>query len=314
MGAPAVRAQSTSLDDLAAAVVHIKATINRDGATVQTLGSEREGTGIVIDAGGLVLTIGYLMVEAKSIEVSAHAGRTMSADVVGYDPETGFGLLRTSEAPRLEPIALGTSAAVRAGDPVLIASAGGPAMMMPARVVSRRAFAGAWEYLLDQAIFTAPPHPEWSGAALIGRDRKLIGVGSLAVADATGDNDRKPGNMFVPIDLLPPILGDLIADGRVSGPAHPWLGIYSEETGGRLLVARVTPGGPAEKAGIHAGDAIVGVNGEAANSLRELYRQIWKQGTAGATIRLDVRQGSDTRRLDVRSINRLDLLKLKSTL
>jgi S1-C subfamily serine protease len=312
-GGPA-GAQSTSLDELVSAVVHIKATINRDGTTVRTLGPEREGSGIVIDAGGLVLTIGYLIVEAESIEVSTNAGRTLSADVVGYDPETGFGLVRTSEAPKLEPIGLGKSAALREGDPVLVASAGGAGRVVPARVVSRRPFAGGWEYMLDQAIFTAPPHPEWSGAALIGRDRKLVGVGSLIVQDSTGDNDKKPGNMFVPIDLLPPILGDLIADGRASGPAHPWLGMYTEETHGRLVVSRVTPGGPAEKAGVHSGDVIVGVNGEVAKSLPELYRQIWMQGTAGANIRLDVRQGGDTRRLDVRSINRLDLLKLKSTL
>jgi S1-C subfamily serine protease len=307
-------AQSSSLDDLVSAVVHIKATINRDGSTVQTLGPQREGSGIVIDAGGLVLTIGYLMVEAESIEVSTNAGRTFSAEVVGYDPESGFGLLRTSEAPKIEPIGLGKSAALHDGDPVLIASAGGASMVMPARVVSRRAFAGGWEYLLDQAIFTAPPHPEWSGAALISRDRKLVGVGSLIVEDSTGDNDKKPGNMFVPIDLLPPILGDLIADGRASGPAHPWLGMYTEETHGRLVVSRVTPGGPAEKAGLHSGDVLVGVNGEAAKSLADLYRQIWMQGTAGASIGLDVRHGDGTRRLDVRSINRLDLLKLKSTL
>ena len=313
-GAAPADAQSSSLDELASAVVHIKATINRDGSTVQTLGPEREGSGIIIDAGGLVLTIGYLMVEAESIEVSTNAGRTLSAEVVGYDPQSGFGLLRTSEAPKIEPIGLGKSAALREGDPVLVASAGGAGMVMPARVVSRRAFAGGWEYLLDQAIFTAPPHPEWSGAALISRDRKLVGVGSLIVEDSTGDNDKKPGNMFVPIDLLPPILGDLIADGRASGPAHPWLGMYTEETHGRLVVSRVTPGGPAEKAGLHSGDVLVGVNGETAKSLADLYRRIWMQGAAGASIGLDVRHGDGTRRLDVKSINRLDLLKLKSTL
>jgi serine protease Do len=306
--------RSSSLDEFVAAVVHIKATINRDGTTVKYLGREREGSGIVIDASGLVLTIGYLMVEAEAVEVSTNAGRTLSADVVGYDPESGFGLLRLSEPPKLAPIGLGKSAALREGDPVLVASAGGASMVMPARVVSKRPFAGGWEYLLDEAIFTAPPHPEWSGAALIGRDRKLVGVGSLIVEDSSGDNDKKPGNMFVPIDLLPPILGDLIADGRTSGPAHPWLGMNTEESNGRLVVSRLTPGGPAEKAGVHPGDVITGINGETTGSLAELYRKIWLQGAAGAKIPLDVRHGDGTRRLDVKSINRLDLLKLKSTL
>jgi serine protease Do len=313
-GATAARAEASSLDELVAAVVHIKTTINPDGTTIANLGREREGSAIVIDASGLVLTIGYLMVEAESIEVRTNAGRTLAADVVGYDPATGFGLVRTSEPPRLEPIGLGKSAALREGDPVLAASAGGVGMVVPAHVVSRRPFAGSWEYLLDEAIFTAPPHPEWSGAALISRDHKLVGVGTLIVGDSTGDNDHKPGNMFVPIDLLPPILADLIADGRVSGPGHPWLGMGTEESNGRLVVVRVAPGGPAEKAGVHPGDVVAGVNGDAAQSLAELYREIWRQGAAGASIPLDIRDGNGTRRVDVRSINRLDHLKLKSTL
>jgi S1-C subfamily serine protease len=181
-------------------------------------------------------------------------------------------------------------------------------------VVSRRQFAGSWEYLLDEAIFTSPPHPDWSGAALVGRDSRLVGVGSLVVGDASGNNDKKQGNMFVPIDLLPPILADLIADGRPAGPGHPWLGMSPEESSGRLVVSRVTPGGPAEKAGVKRGDVIVGVDGDVARSLVELYRKIWLQGTAGATIPLDVQHGADVRRVDIKSINRLDHLKLKSTL
>jgi S1-C subfamily serine protease len=313
-GAAAVRADSTSLDDVLAAVVHLKASINPDGTTVKTLGREREGSGILIDAGGLVLTIGYLMVEAEAIEVRTNANRTMSASVVGYDPNTGFGLVRLREPPRIEPMALGKSAALHEGDPVLVASAGGAGMAMPARVASKRPFAGSWEYLLDEAIFTAPPHPDWSGAALISRDRKLVGVGSLVVRDSTGENDRKPGNMFVPIDLLPPILGDLIANGRASGPAHPWLGMSTEESDGRLVVTRVAPGGPAERAGVHQGDVVEGVAGETARSLEQLYREIRRQGAAGASIPLDLRQGGATRRVDIKSINRLDHLKLNSSL
>jgi S1-C subfamily serine protease len=312
-GTPAARAQ-TSLEELVAGVVQVKTTINRDGTTVKTLGREREGSGIVIDTSGLVLTIGYLMVEAETAEVRTNAGRTLAATVVGYDPETGFGLLRTSEPPKIKPLILGKSSAVREGDPVLVASAGGAAMVAPARVVSKRQFAGGWEYLLDEAIFTSPPHPEWSGAALIGRDSRLVGVGSLVVGDSTGNNDKTQGNMFVPIDLLPPILADLIADGRPAGPGHPWLGMSTEESNGRLVVSRVTAGGPAERAGVKRGDVVVGVDGDAARSLVELYRKIWVRGAAGATIPLDVRQGADVRRLDIKSINRLDHLKLKSTL
>src|SRR5690348_17237763 len=233
-------AQPASVEDLVTAVVRINTHITPDGRTVQGLGREREGSGILIDADGLVLTIGYLMVEAYAAEVVDNNGRTMPANVVGYDHETGFGLLRTIEPLKLKPMPLGKSAEIREGDPVLIASFGGPAMVGGAYVVAKREFAGSWEYLLDEALFTAPPHPAWSGAALINREGKLVGVGSLIVGDAAGGT---PGNMFVPIHRLPPIMADLLSEGRVQGPARPWLGLTTEEADGKLTVARVAPGG-----------------------------------------------------------------------
>src|SRR5215216_342702 len=311
-GTPA-SAQTAALDDLVAAVVGIKTFINPDARTTENLGREREGSGIVIDSDGLVLTIGYLMVEAHGAQVLTNAGRTVPANVVGYDHETGFGLLRTIEPLRLKPMAFGKSAALKPGDPVLVASFGGAAMVQPASVVVRREFAGSWEYLLDAAIFTAPPHPAWSGAALIARDGKLVGVGSLIVGDAVGNGDGTAGNMFVPIDLLPPILTDLIADGRVAGAGRPWLGLAANDSQGKLVVERVTPGGPAEKAGVVRGDVILSVKGDAPKSLSDFYRKVWAVGSAGATVPVDVAHGGEQRRVDIRSINRLDHLRLKST-
>ena len=306
-------AQNERVEDLVSAVVRIRTHINPDGRTVEGLGREREGSGIVIDTDGLVLTIGYLMVEAYAAEVVDNSGRTVPANVVGYDHESGFGLLRTIEPLKLKPMALGKSAAIKERDPVLIASFGGAAMVAAAYVVAKREFAGNWEYMLDDALFTAPPHPAWSGAALISREGKLVGVGSLVVGDAIGGSDKTPGNMFVPIDRLSPILGDLLSGGRVAGPGRPWLGVNADELRGRLFVGRVTPGGPAEKAGLRRGDVIVGVNGEQPKSLADFYRKVWAQGGAGANVALDVLQDSQVRRLDVKSINRLDHLKLKSS-
>ncbi|HEY7662476.1 MAG TPA: S1C family serine protease [Xanthobacteraceae bacterium] len=301
------------VEDLVSAVVQIRTHINPDGRTVEGLGREREGSGVLIDADGLVLTIGYLMVEAYAAEVVANDGRTVPADVVGYDHDSGFGLLRTIEPLKLKPMALGKSSELKERDPVLVASFGGAAMVAPAYVVAKREFAGSWEYLLDEALFTAPPHPAWSGAALISRDGKLVGIGSLVVGDALGAGEKLPGNMFVPIDRLAPILADLIATGHAAGPARPWLGLNTEEAHGRLFVTRVTPGGPAEKSGIRKGDVILGVKGEPATSLADFYRKVWAQGEAGAMVPLDVLQDRAVRRVDVNSVNRLDHLKLKST-
>lgn len=307
-------AQSTRIEELVSAVVRIKTHVNPEGRTVEGLGREREGSGILIDNDGLVLTIGYLMVEAYAAEVVDNSGRTVPASVVGYDHETGFGLLRTMEPLRLKPMPLGKSADVKERDPVLVASFGGPDMVAGAYVVAKREFAGNWEYMLDEALFIAPPHPAWSGAALINREGKLVGVGSLIVGDAAGGSDKTPGNMFVPIDRLLPVLGDLISDGRVAGPGRPWLGVNTDELRGRLFVSRVTPGGPAEKAGLKRGDVVVGVNGEPPKNLADFYRKVWAQGAAGTTVAIDVLQDSQVRRVEIKSINRLDHLKLKTTL
>ena len=307
-------AQGTRIEELVSAVVRIKTHVNPEGRTVEGLGREREGSGILIDNDGLVLTIGYLMVEAYAAEVVDNSGRTVPASVVGYDHETGFGLLRTMEPLRLKPMPLGKSADVKERDPVLVASFGGPDMVAGAYVVAKREFAGNWEYMLDEALFTAPPHPAWSGAALINREGKLVGVGSLIVGDAAGGSDKTPGNMFVPIDRLLPVLGDLISDGRVAGPGRPWLGVNTDELRGRLFVSRVTPGGPAEKAGLKRGDVVVGVNGEPPKNLADFYRKVWAQGAAGTTVAIDVLQDSQVRRVEIKSINRLDHLKLKTTL
>jgi len=309
-GPGGAQAQTPSLEALAAAVVHLKTFINPEGRSVATLGAEREGSGILIGDDGLILTIGYLMLEAHAAEVVTNDQRSLAAEVVGYDHETGFGLLKASAPLHARPIALGKSHDLKEHDPVLVASFGGPDMLAPAFVVAKREFAGSWEYLLEEAIFTAPPHPAWSGAALINREGKLVGVGSLIVGDAAGGT---PGNMFVPIDRLPPIMADLLSEGRVQGPARPWLGLTTEEAGGKLLVGRVAPGGPAEKAGVQKGDVVVGVDGRPAQGLADFYRKVWALGAAGTVVPLDVLQNSEKRRFELKSIDRMDHLRFKST-
>jgi serine protease Do len=305
--------QQPALDDLLSAVVKVKTYINPDGRTLKNLGREREGSGVVIDSNGLVLTIGYLMVEAYAAQVTSNDGHSVAANIIGYDHETGFGLLQAVSPLKVKPLAFGKAAELRVNDPVLIAAAGGRSFAGAAIVVARRGFAGSWEYLLDDAIFTSPPHPAWSGAALLTREGKLVGIGSLIVGDASGHGVTMPGNMFVPIDLLPPILGDLIADGRAARAPRPWLGVSVNEVRDRLLVDQVTPGGPSERAGIRRGDIIVGVNREMPQNLADFFRKVWTGRRAGATVPLDVLRDGETRRVDVESMDRLDHLRLKST-
>jgi serine protease Do len=305
-------AESPSLEQLLSGVVHIKAYITPDGRTTENLGREREGTGVVIDSDGLVLTIGYLMVEAVSAEISTADGHTVAANVVGYDNETGFGLLRAITPLKVRAVEFGKSSAVKQGDPLIVASYGGAAAALPVHLVAKREFAGNWEYMLDDALFTAPPHPAWSGAALIDHNGKLVGVGSLIVGDTSGSGDNVRGNMFVPIDRLQPILADLLTEGHPAA-AHPWLGLNTDDVGGHLVVSRVTPAGPAELAGLRRGDIILGVNGETPTGLPDFYRKVWAQGTAGTDIPLDVLHNHERRHVEVHSINRLDHLKLKSS-
>ncbi len=307
-------ARAASVEDLLQALVEVRTFINPEGRTTETLGRERSGTGVVIDGSGLVLTIGYIMVEAHAAELVTHDGRTVGADIVGYDHETGFGLLRASGPLKVTPMKLGKSTAATQGERVLVASFGGADMVLPASIVSRREFAGNWEYLLDEAIYTSPPHPKWAGAALINRDGQLLGIGSLFVGDATGRRDGRPGNMMVPIDRLQPILAELIADGRVSGAGRPWLGMAVDDDGaGRLTVSRLTPGGPSEKAGIKKGAVISAVSGKKPLSLADFYRKVWALGGAGAIVPLDVEQTGGNQRVELKSMNRMDHLKLKST-
>jgi S1-C subfamily serine protease len=310
---PAARAQSPALESLLSGVVHMKTFINPDGRSVATLGREREGSAIVIDNSGLMVTIGYLMVEAHAAEVTTNDGQDVPADIVGYDHQTGFGLIRAITPLKVTPLQFGKAAEIKERDPVVVASFGGPEAAAPAMVVAKREFAGGWEYLLDEAIFTSPPHQAWSGAALLNHEGKLVGVGSLIVSDAKGNGERMAGNMFVPIDLLPPIMADLISSGRISGAGRPWLGVTTDEMRGHLFVSAVTPEGPAEKAGLKRGDMILGVNGEPVNHLPDFYRKLYAQGGAGTVIPLDVLKDSEKQRIEVKSMNRLDHLRLKSS-
>jgi S1-C subfamily serine protease len=292
------------------AIVHVHARIVPDARSAETLGTSRSGTGVVIDTDGLVLTIGYLVMEAAAIDITGADGRTLPATLVAYDPITGFGLVRPLLKLAAKPLPFGDSSALAVTDSALIATPNGYSL---AQVVSRRNFAGYWEYLLENAIFTAPARPDFGGAALISKDGKLLGIGSLYVADAAQPGTRSPGNMFVPVDALKPVLKDLVAKGRSGGAARPWLGFNLALVDSRIFVTRVSKLGPAEQAGVQPGDVIEAVGDQAVTSLEHVYRAIWERGNAGINVPLRVARDEKSFRVDVRSIDRSEYLRKQPT-
>jgi len=303
LSVPELRADDAPLD----AVVKLSIKAVPNARTAENLGAEREGTGVVFGEKGLILTIGYLILEAGSILVVAGDGRVYPASVVGYDHATGFGVLRAGIDVR--PFDLADSAELRELATVLVAAHGGAGGVSRSCVVSRRRFTGWWEYMIEDGIFTAPPRFEHSGAALIEADGKLAGIGSLWVSDALEVGAAFPGNMFVPIDLLKPRLEDLLSTGRSREPARPWLGVYSEEIQGHVVVTRVLAESPAAKAGLTRGDIILGVEGEAVGHQSEFYQRLWATGEAGAPVVLHVLHKRTVRQLTIRSMDRMEFLR-----
>lgn len=290
------------------AVVRIDATVPAQARTAASLGTERQGNGIVIDHQGHVLTIGYLILEAERIEVTTADGKTYPARFVGYDHATGFGLVRTAPPLPGPPIALGDSSTAAVGDGVQVLTAGELAGIN-ARVISRKEFVGYWEYLVEEALYVAPVHPDYGGAALVSADGRLIGVGSILTRLEIDEVGWIPCNMFVPIDLLKPILAQLIDKGQVTAPSRPWLGLHSEEIQGRVFVVRVTEDGPAAAAGLKSGDVIVSVGGQAVTGQADFYRKVWSLGVAGAKIPLRVLQKDQVQEIVVQSRDRRQYLQ-----
>ncbi len=268
------------------AVVGLRAGVPADAFTADTLGTERTGSGAVIREDGLVATIGYLITEAETIWLTTADGRAVPGHALAYDQESGFGLVQPLGRLDLPHLPLGDAERPAVDEGVVFAAAGGRKHAIATRVVARQEFAGYWEYVLDRAIFTAPAHPLWGGAAVIGEDGRLLGIGSLILQQGDGQGRRLDMNMAVPISLLAPILGDLVSFGRVNRPPRPWLGLYAMENDDALVVGGLADGGPADGAGIRTGDRILAVGGQDVTDLAGLWRQVWAAGPAGTEVRL----------------------------
>jgi S1-C subfamily serine protease len=290
------------------AAVLVRAEIPEDGFTADVLGTERGGYGVVISENGLVLTIGYLITEASQVWLTTNRGGVVAGYPLAYDQATGFGLIQPLgklDAPHLER---GLASDVKVGDSAFVIGHGGRKHALKTRLTDKREFAGYWEYLLDEAIFTSPAHPQWGGAALLDAQGDLIGIGSLLVEQKVGDKSVH-ANMFVPIDLLNPILDTMLKTGRGPHPPRPWLGLYAQDQEGKLVVGHLASGGPAEQAGVRVGDVVRGVDSQRAQGLADFFRAMWKIGPAGVEIPLTVARGGDVLRIRVKSADRNDFLK-----
>lgn len=294
------------------AVVALQARIPEDGLTAGILGTERAGHGVAFGDAGLILTIGYLVTEAQSVFVTTASGQTLQAHVVAYDQETGFGLVQALGRLDATPVELGSSADLEVGDTVVLAGHGGKSDAVYQEIIARREFAGYWEYLLEDALFTSPAHQNWGGAGLLDHAGRLVGIGSLLVQHMGASGAVGDANMVVPIDLLPPILDDLVMYGRVQKPARPWLGLITVEHQGGLVVANIAEGGPSEACDIEVGDGIKEVAGHPVSELAPMFRLLWDQGEAGVIVPLTMERDGRTFEVRVPSADRNDLLSAPS--
>ena len=305
-----VAAQSRLLNRAATAVVGLRAQAIEDASSNQTLGREREGSGVVIDRDGLVLTIGYLILEAEQVQLITEDDREIPGRVVAYDMATGFGLVKPLTPLRIEAAPLGQSGRVAHDEPLMVVSGGTTGVVSAARLVSRRPFAGFWEYRIDDALFTSPPRGDHSGAGLFNARGELVGIGSLIVAYAMGNTQpRHPGNMFVPIDLLPPIIDELRRNGSSSASRRAWMGVNCVEDDGELRVVRVSDDSPADVAGLLVGDRILRIDDVAVRTLDQLWLTLWRNGPAEREVRLEIQRDGGKQTLKIFTVERAKTLK-----
>ena len=309
---PGADAQATidALSRANAAVVGVRVSVAEGARSAETLGRKRSGSGVVIGADGLVLTIGYLMLEAQSIQIVTSDNKTLPAQAVAYDLATGFGLIKPLlPLHGVTPVKLGSLSEVAHGEPLMAATGaqanGDEADVTMTQMVSKRAFSGYWEYHIESAVFTSPPIDNHSGAPLFNQRGELIGIGSLFVTDARGGDQRLPGNMFVPVDLLKPILGEMTQTGSTKISRRPWIGLTSAEQGGRVQVVRVNKDGPAQAAGLEPGDFVLAVDGEKVASLEAFYKKLWARAEPNSEISLTVLQGADVKTIRLKAVDRM---------
>ena len=314
--AQSATSSQTTIDALTRAnqsVVGVQVIAAEGARSAQTLGARRSGSGVVIGPDGLILTIGYLLLEADNIQITTHDNKTLPARTVAYDLATGFGLVRTVLPLRgVLPVSLGGADGLKTGDALMASTgvlAGVEAGVNMTQLVSKRAFSGYWEYHIESALFTSPPVENHSGAPLFNQRGELLGVGSLFVMDAVGQNVRLPGNMFVPVDLLKPILAEMQQTGTSKMSRRPWLGLTSAEQAGRVQIVRVNAESPAKDAGLQPGDVVLAVDDTKVATLEAFYKKLWDRAEPDAPVSLTVLQGAELKTIVLKPVDRMSTMR-----
>jgi serine protease Do len=286
-------------------VVKIDSIVPADARTANSLGTIRGGNGIVIDDKH-ILTIGYIVVEAETITITLPNGGVVPAELAGYDHTTGFGILKTILPSKLTPLQIGNSDKLNKEDLLYVLpylTEGAPSAV---KMVSRRSFTGWWEYFLDKPIYTHPMNTSFAGSALINEFGELLGIGSLYVSDAAAEGVPMPGNLFVPINDLKPILNDLIVHGKRTADVKPYMGLTSNDDTGKVMVTRVNDDGPAAKAGFKENDIILRVNKINIQDTEKFYKIVWSQGGPGTLLDFEIERNNQIISLKLTTMDRND--------
>ena len=285
-------------------IVSVRSTVPAEARTASSLGVRREGNGVAINENH-ILTIGYIVIESESIEIGLSDGRRLPAKLVGYDHTSGFGIIKSVIPLKMPHLQLGNSDNINSEQDLLILPSPNRGAGSIVRSVSRRPFTGWWEYFVENPIYTTPANGLWAGAPILTENGEIVGIGSLFVSESV-PGVPSPGNMSVPINLLKPILEDLISSGRRKSKVQPYLGISSDDSNDQVIVTRVSDAGPAFQAGIKPQDVIMAINGSQVSNLKSFYQKLWKSGEAGITIELSVLRKGTIMNFKVKTVDRLD--------
>jgi putative serine protease PepD len=245
------------------------------------------GSGFVLDGDGRIVTNAHVVSGVTSVQVTFADGRSVSARVVGKDEETDLAVLAVSpDGLDLRPLELGDSSSVETGDRVV--AVGNPAGYPPTAGSGRISGAGrrvevAGGYVIDDLLETdAVIEPASSGGPLIGSDGRVIGI--------TARLDPDTG-FAVPSNVARSVLAQLEENHKV---IRPYLGIRGRATGLGVELTQLTPGGPAERAGLRAGDVVQEIDGTEVHTLGGLLAEV-EGRTVGDSIELRVlRDGATT--------------------